>query len=214
MSVRRIVCAALALIFAFSLASCAPREHTADGAENWRENVVGSLSFHDHRHLDTTVGTDGVAFVTTDELPQIIRALEGGEVAECVVRYGEDLPLGEHVQTLLSFRYDEDGFASALDAVHETGAKKYEDRRITSDGESYEDLGEELFPLPAFITVLSSEIYVCEYVLVDEGALTLHYVYLRFVDYDDVVFDKSFLPAGYAGREYPGRLDFDVYRDE
>ena len=214
MTARMIVCAALAIVLAFSLASCLPREHTANGAKNWRENVVGSLSFHDHRHLETTVGTDGVAYVSLDELPPILCALEGGDVTECVVRYGEDLPLGEHVQTLVSFIYDEDGFASALESLGASGAWKYEDGKITPDGVTFEELGEELFPVSAFITVLSAEEGACEYVLADGEALTLRYVYLRFADLDEVAFDKSYLPAGYAERAYPASLDIDVYRSE
>ena len=207
MKARRALCAALALVLATALFACGLKEFYSDSVENWRETVTASLAYHDHRHLPVTVLSDGVEYVSLETFPDMLDAICGGTVDRCVVGYGEDFPLGEHAQTLVSFSFSSpDAYGEAYSRLEGITPWFYDGEKLVN-AESGEGTERELFDRPAFISVLDG--FSAEYVLVDEERLTLSYVYLR--DARDIGFGETFVPKGYDGGMKDQSAVIDIY---
>ena len=89
----------------------------------------------------------------------------GGEIVGYSAKCIEELPLGESVQILLSVKYDDEAFAKETERISQLSSSK----PVLYDTEH--------FKYPAYVSTVGY-LNVCEYVLVDEENLTLHYVVL------------------------------------
>lgn len=82
-------------------------------------------------------------------------------------------------------------------AEYQKEVKRLENISDSLDGKTQKIyLDNKSFCFPAYVTICNFN-FTYEYALVDEENTTIYYVYLQFIDKEDIKFDKKLLPGNY-----------------
>ncbi len=125
---------------------------------------------------------EGVRYDAEGISPLFPESIEDLDVQEFFCKHDQQLPLGEGIQILLKIHYDTDLFVS-------------EKERISSITEECTDS----FNNPDF-TAYSTQICnegVSEYVLINNEAQTIYYIYLQDIPKKEIESDHKLLPEEY-----------------
>lgn len=86
-------------------------------------------------------------------------------------------------------------------AEYQKEVKRLENISDSLDGKTQKiHLDNTSFCLPAYVTICNFD-FTYEYALVDEENTTIYYVYLQFIDKENIKFDKELLPENYLCEE-------------
>ncbi len=128
-----------------------------------------------------------------DISPLFVHDIDKRDIKEFYCGYEETLPVGENFQIYLTVAFKDSEFNDEI-------------KRLSDEFEVLQDE----FEIKAYVSAFSwNDCY--EYAAVDEQKKEITYIYLQYIDYEDIRFDKSLLPKEYAERETAHDMSYNFY---
>lgn len=125
--------------------------------------------------------------------PLFVSNIDKRDIKEFYCGYEETLPVGESFQIYLSVAFEDNEFAEEIGRL----------------SDEFETLDDE-FEIKTYVSVFGwNDCY--EYAAVDEQKKEITYIYLQYIDYENIRFDKSLLPKDYAERETAHSMSYNIY---
>lgn len=133
---------------------------------------------------------EGMRIDYADHSPVFPASIENLQVEDFFCRHDIMLPVGEEIQIYLKVKYDSESFAAEIE-------------RIASVSEECSDMFDSSLDYKAYCAELGKDIDTdgweddYEYALIDENEQTVQYIYLIYLDKDEIEFSTELLPLNY-----------------
>lgn len=161
------------------MSGCAAENiHETVSPDDFETDFFESLA--NHHCCNSFIGEDGTLCVETGVVPPIFPAVEAGKIIQYHNRCAAGI-VEDEVQTLVSVQYDKASYEAERDRLK--AIKHFDAVRLDEDS----------FSLPAIVCVANYD-RSSEYVLFDDEASTLHYVFWQDVNLKNSVLESQYLP--------------------